>query len=72
MAGAGKTTLAAHLAYQLRPHFPDGILWARVDISDPMSILSTFANAYGVDASPMWTLTAAGASCANCWPPNAP
>ncbi|MCB8952539.1 MAG: tetratricopeptide repeat protein [Ardenticatenales bacterium] len=52
MAGAGKTTLAAHLAYQLRPHFPDGILWARVDISDPMSILSTFANAYGVDASP--------------------
>ncbi len=27
MAGAGKTTLAAHLAYELRPFFPDGVLW---------------------------------------------
>lgn len=52
MAGAGKTTIAARLAYQLRPHFPDGVLWARVDVSDPMSILGTFANAYGVDAAP--------------------
>lgn len=52
MAGVGKTTLAAHLAYQLRHHFPDGVLWARVDVSDPLSILNTFANAYGVDATP--------------------
>lgn len=51
MAGVGKTALAAHLAYQLRPNFPDGVLWARVDTSDPMAILGTFANAYGADVS---------------------
>ncbi len=51
MAGVGKTALAAHLAYQLRSYFPDGVLWARVDTSDAMSILSTFARAYGRDAS---------------------
>lgn len=51
MAGVGKSTLAARLAYLLRPHFPDGVLWARVDISDTMSILSTFARAYGLDVA---------------------
>lgn len=51
MAGVGKTALATHLAYQLRPYFPDGVLWARVDTSDAMSILSTFARAYGRDVS---------------------
>lgn len=51
MGGVGKTALAARLAYDLRPHFPDGVLWARVDTSDPMSILSTFAQAYGGDVS---------------------
>lgn len=49
MGGVGKTALAAHLAYQLRLTFPDGVLWARVDTSDTMSILSTFASAYGLD-----------------------
>jgi DNA-binding transcriptional ArsR family regulator/transcriptional regulator with XRE-family HTH domain len=51
MGGVGKTVLAAHAAYLFRPFFPDGVLWARVDKSDPMSILSAFANAYGRDAS---------------------
>ncbi len=51
MGGVGKTTLAAHLAYQLRPHFPDGVLWARLDISDTMAILGVFAGAYGRDVS---------------------
>lgn len=51
MGGVGKTTLATHIAYELRPHFPDGVLWARVDTSDTMSILSTFADAYGRDVS---------------------
>jgi tetratricopeptide (TPR) repeat protein len=51
MGGVGKTALAAHLAYQLRPYFRDGVLWARVDKSAPMSILSAFANAYGRDVS---------------------
>lgn len=51
MGGVGKTVLAAHLAYQLRPYFPDGILWAAISHSDTMSILSTFAGAYGVDVT---------------------
>lgn len=51
MGGIGKTTLAAHLAYQLRLHFPDGVLWAKVDTADPMSVLSAFANAYDRDVS---------------------
>ena len=51
MAGTGKTVLAARLAYQLRSHFPDGVLWARLDTSDTMSILHTFALAYGADVS---------------------
>ncbi len=49
MAGVGKTTLVAHLAYQLRAYFPDGVLWAQTDLSDAMSILDTFAGAYGVE-----------------------
>lgn len=51
MAGAGKTTLAARIAYLLSPHFTDGVLWARVDLSDTMSILSVFAAAYDRDVS---------------------
>lgn len=51
MGGAGKTALAAHLAYQLRPHFPDGVLWSQVSRTDPMATLSTFAQAYSCDVS---------------------
>lgn len=51
MGGVGKTALAAHAAYQLRPEFPDGVLWARLDTSDVMSILATFAQAYDCDVS---------------------
>jgi tetratricopeptide (TPR) repeat protein len=51
MGGIGKTSLAAHLAHRVRHHFPDGVLWARLDTSDPLSILSTFAAAYGRDVS---------------------
>ncbi|GJM41008.1 MAG: SARP family transcriptional regulator [Ardenticatenaceae bacterium] len=51
MAGVGKTSLAAQMAYQLRHHFADGVLWARLDSSDTMSILATFAAAYQQDVS---------------------
>ena len=50
MGGVGKTVLAARLAYRLRPHFPDGVLWARLEAgSSPMPILRLFAAAYGED-----------------------
>lgn len=51
MGGVGKTSLAAHLAYRLRAQFPDGALWARLDTTDTMTILSAFAEAYGKDVS---------------------
>ena len=47
MAGVGKTTLAVHLAYRVREMFPDGVLWARPHLADPLTILATFAWAYG-------------------------
>lgn len=52
MGGVGKTSLAIQLAYQLRPTFPDGILWA--SLSGPLSlpsILNALAAAYGRDLS---------------------
>ncbi len=51
MGGVGKTALAIHLAYVLSPYFPDGVLWAQVDKSDTLAILSAFAHVYGVDVS---------------------
>jgi tetratricopeptide (TPR) repeat protein len=61
MGGVGKTSLAVHLAHQLRPFFPDGILWARLDTSDTLSILKAFARAYGEDVSSYYDLN----SCAS-------
>lgn len=49
MGGVGKTSLAIHAAYILRGLFRDGVLWARLDTSDTMSILNAFAQAYGND-----------------------
>ena len=51
MAGVGKTALAAQMAYRLRPHFTDGVLWANLHRSDPMTVLSAFARAYGEDVN---------------------
>lgn len=51
MAGVGKTALAAKLAYEMRSDFSDGVLWARLDRSPPMAILSTFADAFGIDVA---------------------
>jgi tetratricopeptide (TPR) repeat protein len=51
MGGVGKSAIAIHIAHQLRPHFPDGVLWAKLDSSDTMSILEIFANEYGRDVS---------------------
>ncbi|MCP4424205.1 MAG: tetratricopeptide repeat protein [Chloroflexi bacterium] len=51
MAGVGKTTLAAHVAYEMRGFFTDGVLWASVDGSDTMTLLKLLADAYGQDVS---------------------
>ena len=48
MAGVGKTTLVAEAAYRLRDHFADGVLWVRLDSAEPMSILATLAQSYGM------------------------
>jgi tetratricopeptide (TPR) repeat protein len=51
MGGVGKTALAIHLAYQLRDAFPQGVLWARLDVSDTLTVLSSFAGVFGIDVS---------------------
>ena len=50
-AGVGKTVLAAKLAYRLRDQFPDGVLWARADTTNTLTILHQFAAALGRDVS---------------------
>lgn len=51
MAGMGKTTLANHLAHDLRDDFADGILWAYTASTEPLDILGGWAMAYGYDFS---------------------
>lgn len=51
MAGVGKTTTAAYLAKELRSAFPDGILWADLSITEPMTVLLHFAEELGKDVS---------------------
>lgn len=51
MGGVGKSSLAAHLTYRLRSVFPDGVLWASLDVMDTMSILNAFAGTLGEDVS---------------------
>ncbi|MEU2663899.1 BTAD domain-containing putative transcriptional regulator [Micromonospora sp. NPDC007220] len=55
--GAGKTTLAVHVAHQLAPEFPDGQLFARLRVGDrpanPADILERFLRALGVSGAAM-------------------
>ncbi|MET8761016.1 BTAD domain-containing putative transcriptional regulator [Lentzea sp. NPDC004782] len=52
-AGAGKSTLAMHVAHRVRDHFPDGQLYAslrgvRTVNADPVEVLAGFLRALGV------------------------
>jgi DNA-binding SARP family transcriptional activator len=53
--GAGKTTLAVHIAHRLADQFPDGQLFARLRVSDqpasPYEILGRFLRALSVEGS---------------------
>jgi DNA-binding SARP family transcriptional activator len=53
--GAGKTTLAVHIAHRLADQFPDGQLFARLRAGDrpagPYEVLGRFLRALGVDGS---------------------
>jgi|GEM_PF-4018008 len=54
MAGIGKTTLAANLAYILyheEDNFEDGVLWASFDTEDIQTVLMTWAFGLGRDLS---------------------
>ncbi|MFZ4661498.1 MAG: AfsR/SARP family transcriptional regulator [Caldilineaceae bacterium] len=51
MGGIGKTTIAEHLAHDLRSHFADGVLWAYVAGTEPLDILGGWAQAYNYDFS---------------------
>ena len=51
MGGAGKTTLAAHIATELRDDFADGVLWANTTTSSAYDILELWGRAYGHDFS---------------------
>lgn len=51
LAGLGKTSLAAQLAYHLQDQFPDGILWVDLAQADPLAAQQAIAEAYGEDFS---------------------
>jgi len=43
LAGIGKTALAINIAHRMRLFFPDGVLWSRIDTSNPNDILNKIA-----------------------------
>ena len=65
MGGAGKTALAAELAHQLRPEFPDGVLWAHAGEDEPLDILQSWALAYDKDLSKIGSAEARAAAMRN-------
>ncbi len=62
MGGIGKSSLAVQVAHAMRSHFGDGVLWANAAISDPMTILSSWAQLYGYDFSQITDLESMAAA----------
>ena len=65
MGGIGKTSLATRVAHQLREHFTDGVLWGDVYHSEPLTILDTWARAFGCDFSGLPDLDSRAAAMRN-------
>ena len=51
MGGIGKSVLAIEYAHKYKYKYPDGVLWAKLDTANSMSVLSTFAHSYGEDVN---------------------
>lgn len=49
IGGLGKTSLAIHVAHQLRHVFDGGVLWADVPTTEPFTKLDDWARLYGGD-----------------------
>ncbi|MFP3991804.1 BTAD domain-containing putative transcriptional regulator [Streptomyces sp. E11-3] len=52
IGGVGKTTLAVHVAHEVRPHFPDGQLYVDLQgagprVAEPETVLGSFLRALG-------------------------
>jgi tetratricopeptide (TPR) repeat protein len=71
MGGVGKSALAIHLAYTLRRHFPDGVLWgdlthavvqSQIDEAVLSGVVQLFAEAYGRTVSTLPTLAGRSAA----------
>ena len=49
--GIGKTALAIEVARLFKAHFPDGILWSKIEVANPMSVLAKIALSFNRDVS---------------------
>lgn len=68
MGGAGKSTLAAHVAQSLRYDFPDGVLWVHAANAEPLDMLQHWARLFGYDFRHISDLGNRAAAVRGIWP----